>query len=59
MVGYRVKLRSQGSGVWLQWCCETVGEVNGGSFVRLMQSLVESVLLYGTEVWGCHASWRG
>ena len=30
-------------------------EVRGATFVRLMESLVESVLLYGAEVWGCGA----
>ena len=28
--------------------------MNGKSFMQLMQSLVESVLLYGTELLGCH-----
>ena len=30
----------------------TGGELNSGTFRRIMESLVESVL-YGTEVWGC------
>ena len=29
-----------------------MGEVRGATFVRLMESLLESVLLYGAEVWG-------
>ena len=50
MVEHQLKLGSQASGVWLRRCCETVGEVNGRSFVLLRQSLVESVLLYGTVI---------
>ena len=34
-------------------CRVTVGEVKGAIFVRLLELLVESVLLYGAEVWGC------
>ena len=33
--------------------------MNGRSFVLLMQSLIESVLLYGTEVWCCHCKLEG
>ena len=32
-----------------------MGEVRGATFVRLMESLVESVLLYRAEVWGGRA----
>ena len=34
-------------------CRVTVGEVKGAIFVRLLERLVEPVLLYGAEVWGC------
>ena len=37
---------------WLRRCRATVGEVRGATFVRLMESLIESVLLYEAEVWG-------
>ena len=30
----------------------SVGEVRGKTFVKLMEALVESELLYGEEVWG-------
>ena len=42
---------------WFRRCRATVGEVRsrGATFVRLMESLVESVLLYGAEVWGAGA----
>ena len=54
MVEHQVKLGSHALGAWLQWCRESGGEVNGRSFLQFLQSLVESVLFYGAEVWGCH-----
>ena len=59
MVEHRVKLGSQALGTWLRNCRESVGEVNGRSFLQLLQSLVESVLMYGVEVWGCHHKLEG
>ncbi len=41
---------SQALGAWLRRCRESVGEVNGRLFMQLMQSLVESLLLYGAEI---------
>ena len=41
-----MKLGSQALGSWLWRCCESVGEVNGRSFLQVLQSLVELVLLY-------------
>ena len=38
---------------WLWRCRVAVGEVQGESFVKLLEAMVESVLLYGAEVWGC------
>ena len=34
-------------------CRASVGEVRGGTFGKLLEMLVGSVLLYGVEVWGC------
>ena len=31
----------------------TVGEVQWQSFVKLLEAMVESVLLYGADIWGC------
>ena len=31
----------------------SAGEVRGGTFGKLLEMLVGSVLLYGVEVWGC------
>ena len=36
---------------WLRKCRDAVGEIRGRTFVRLMEMLVGSVLLYGAEVW--------
>ena len=30
----------------------SMGEVRGKTFVKLMEALVESTLIYGAEVWG-------
>lgn len=38
---------------WLQRCRSAVGEVHVGTFRKLMESMVHSVLLYGAETWGC------
>ena len=59
MVKHRVEMGSRALGAWLRKCRESVGEVNGKSFMKLMQSLVESVLLYGAEIWGCHQKLDG
>ncbi len=45
-----MKLGSQALGAWLRRCCESGGEMNGRSFLQLLQSLVESMLMYGAEV---------
>ena len=46
-------------GDWLRRCRAAVGEVNGSTFMKLMEMLVESVLLYGAEVWaGCGGQLR-
>ena len=45
-----MEMGSRALGAWLRRCRESVGEVNGKSFMQLMQSLVESVLLYGAEI---------
>ena len=39
--------------MWLRKCKIAIGEVKGESFMRLLEALVDSVLLYGAEVWGC------
>ena len=55
MVEERAKARAKALSDWLRRCRATVGEVTGATltFVRLMEMLVESVLLHGVEAWGC------
>ena len=36
---------------WLWRCRMSVGEVRGKTFVKFMEALVESALMYGAEVW--------
>ena len=58
MVEERGKAGARALSGWLRRCRTTVGEVRGATFVRLMESLVESVLLYGAEVWSGGAQLR-
>ena len=53
MVEERAKAGAKALSDWLRRCRATVGEVKGATFVRLLEMLVESVLLYGVEAWGC------
>ena len=59
MVEYWVKLGSQALGTCLWMCCKSVGKVNSRSFLQLLQSLVESMLLHGVEVWDYHHKLEG
>ena len=49
----RAKAAAKALSDWLRRCRATVGEVRGATFVRLLEMLVELVLLYGVEAWGC------
>ena len=53
MVEERAKAGAKALSDWLRRCRATVGEVKGATFVGLLEMLVESVLLYGVEAWGC------
>ena len=53
MVEERAKAGAKALSDWLRRCKATVGEVKGATFVRLLEMLIESVLLYGVEAWGC------
>ena len=50
MVEERAKAGAKALSDWLRWCR---APVEGATFVRLLEMLVESVLLYGVEAWGC------
>ena len=52
IVEERAQAGSRALSDWLRKCRDAAGEVRGKTFVRLMEMLVESVLLYGAEVWG-------
>ena len=53
MMEQRVKMDERVLNVWLQRCRQVCGQVKGGTFLKLMDVLVKSVLLYGVKVWGC------
>ena len=52
MVEVKAQAGSNTLSDWLRKCRDAAGEVRGRTFVRLMEMLVGSVLLYGAEGWG-------
>jgi len=56
MVKERAKAGALGD--WLRRCTATVGLVKGSTLVKLTETLVQTVLLYGAEVWGCGGQLR-
>ena len=53
MLEERAKAGAKALSAWLKRCRATVELVKGESFTKLLGALVELVLLYGAEVWGC------
>ena len=52
MVEERAKSGARALSEWLRKCRVAVREGRGETFVKLMEMLVGSVLMYGAEVWG-------
>ena len=52
MVEERAKAGAKALNDWIRRCRAAVGELRGETFVKLLEMLVDSVLLYGAEVWG-------
>lgn len=52
MVDSRAKAGARALCAWLKRYRISVGEMIGESFVRLLEALIELVLLYGAEGWG-------
>ena len=53
MLDERATAGAKALSAWLKRCRAMVGLVKGESFTKLCGALVESVLLYGAEVWVC------
>ena len=53
MVKERANAGDRALSFLLSGCTAAIGEVKGETFMKLMEMLMESVLLYGVEVWGC------
>ena len=53
MVNYRAKEGVRALHAWLRKSKLAIGEVKRKSSIRLLEALVNLVLLYGEEVWGC------
>ena len=53
MLEERAKAGAEALSDWLRRCRASVGEVREGTFGKLLEMLVGSVVLCGVEVWGC------
>lgn len=53
MVEDRAAAGKRALGSWLGRCRREVGDDGVGTFKKLLNSLVESIILYGAEIWGC------
>jgi hypothetical protein len=56
MVEDRAAAGKRALGSWLGRCRREVGDVGVGTFKKLLNSLVKSIILYGAEIWGCVCS---
>ena len=52
MIEERAMAGTRALSSWLRSCRAMVREVRGTTFRKLMETLVETVLLYGAEAWG-------
>ena len=52
MVEERAKVGAKALSDWIRRCSVAVGELKGETFVKLLEMFVDSVMLYGAEVWG-------
>ena len=52
MVEDRAEAGAKDLSDWLRRCRVTLGDLRGKTFLKLLEMLVDSVLLYGAEVWG-------
>ena len=39
--------------MWMQRCRFSVGDLHIGTYRELMAAMVDTVVMYGAEVWGC------
>ena len=46
-------------GAWFHRCRTELGDVGVGVFRKLITSLVDSTMLYGSEIWGCNWDLHG
>ena len=53
MVVDKAKTGRRALGACFQRCWAEIGNMTVGIFRKLMGSLIESTLMYGTEIWGC------
>ena len=54
MVKERALVGKNALGAWFHRCRIKLGDIGVGVFRKLMASLVEMTMLYGSEIWGCN-----
>ena len=54
MVEERAMAGKRTLGGWFHRCRTKLGDVGVGMFSKLMTSLMDSTMLYGSEIWGCN-----
>ena len=54
MVEERALAGKKALGAWFHRCRTELGDIGVGVFRKLMASLVETTMLYGSEIWGCN-----
>ena len=54
MVEERALAGKKALGAWFHRCRTELGDIGVGVFRKLMASLVELTMLYGSEIWGCN-----
>ena len=53
MVECRARMGRSALSMWIQRCRSCVGDLHIGTYRKLMAAMVDTVVMYGAEVWGC------
>ena len=53
MVQCRARIGRNVLSMWMQRCRSSVGDLHIGTYRILMAAMMDAVVMYGAEVWGC------
>ena len=53
MVECRARMGRSALSMWMQRCRSSVGDLHIRTYRKLMAAMVDTVVMYGAEVWGC------